>query len=633
MATRLKTVEYCFPVLASLVNNTLTNLTQITIYLPEATKTFKNITLRLSMDDIITATGGSITTKTVNLRLGAASYTSIANANTLTNSGENLSLFWIQDFTSHFVSNWTGTSMTCDVQVQINQSTGTTLGMVNVCATLEITYEYDDTATTQIKTVYLPLNAPVGALATSKPGTANATIRALDTYLPEASKTYRRIYIVAQGNMCVAGATTDSTLALQIDTYTQFTSGNHEGALASDRWFRYVADCTSLGIDTSVTHGFYIWGSVARYNHLQAYMVVTYEFNASTTTSVMNSLILPLEMMSPMGGTASTDAQLGEREVFIEEPGTITVCDSAALLFWNQVGTLGGLNVRVNSASYVTYTDTAAALCGSNGLMFRAESAISLARGRNTVKINVYRTDTTDLGFNVGALIFLNYTSGKHTDGVGAHNHTIKWCLASHSTVAAAVLRDVASTGIAIPETNYYITAIGTLNEVMLNNTGTFAGYTALFERLSAEGGPQWIAAYCDISMNDPEVGLLVMVSQIKANFKRFPGDQDADRLALETNRRWRLVCGNSETVFHCLSIYFTYHTITFSVAGTVSGSAGGTVTLDLHRSTSGERVLQTTRAGNGAFSFTWYDDTENVYVSAREDATHVGRSEIGVGA
>lgn len=167
----------------------------------------------------------------------------------------------------------------------------------------------------------------------------------------------------------------------------------------------------------------------------------------------------------------------------------------------------------------------------------------------------------------------------------------------------------------------------------MLNNTGTFAGYTALFERLSAEGGPQWIAAYCDISMNDPEVGLLVMVSQIKANFKRFPGDQDADRLALETNRRWRLVCGNSETVFHCLSIYFTYHTITFSVAGTVSGSAGGTVTLDLHRSTSGERVLQTTRAGNGAFSFTWYDDTENVYVSAREDATHVGRSEIGVGA
>ena len=36
MATRLKTVEYAHPPLAAMVDNTLTNSTQITIHLPEA---------------------------------------------------------------------------------------------------------------------------------------------------------------------------------------------------------------------------------------------------------------------------------------------------------------------------------------------------------------------------------------------------------------------------------------------------------------------------------------------------------------------------------------------------------------------------------------------------------------------
>src|SRR5215216_3528081 len=134
MATRLKTVQYSFPVLASLVNNTLTNFTQITVYLPETgTKTFRKVVARLSCDDIITVTGGTIATRTLGLRLGAVAYTTVSNANVLTNSGENLSLQYTADFTSHFTTNWTGTSMTCDIQALVNQTTGTTLGMVNAC--------------------------------------------------------------------------------------------------------------------------------------------------------------------------------------------------------------------------------------------------------------------------------------------------------------------------------------------------------------------------------------------------------------------------------------------------------------------------------------------------------------------
>ena len=215
MATRLKTVKYAFPALASATNNTLTTLTQITVYLPETgTKTFRSVVATVTCDDIVTATGGTVTTKTLNLRLGGAAYTSVANGNTLTNSGENLSLYLAQDYTAHFTTNWTGTSMTCDFQVQFNQTTGTTLNMVNVCVTLDITYEYDDTSTTQVKTVMVPLNMLVGAMDTA--ATTRDTIPALDTYLPEASKVYRNIHVVVQGNEARNAATTDHTMTLRV---------------------------------------------------------------------------------------------------------------------------------------------------------------------------------------------------------------------------------------------------------------------------------------------------------------------------------------------------------------------------------------------------------------------------------
>ena len=286
MATRLKTVKYAFPALASLTNNSLTTLTQTTIYLPENSKTFKSVTAHVTMDDIVTATGGSLTTKTLNLRLGAATYTSIANANTLTNSGENASFWLSADFTSHFATNWTGTSMTCDFQLQINQSTGTTLGMVNVCVTLDITYEYDDTSTTHIKTVMLPLNAPTGAIATT--ATTYDTIPALDTYLPEASKAYRNIFLVMQGNEARNAATTAHTMTIRVGS-ASVTTGSYEGSLASDRFFRYVYNLTSTYPSTAATQTFQPTATVARVNHFQAYLVVTYEFAPSTSCLLYTS--------------------------------------------------------------------------------------------------------------------------------------------------------------------------------------------------------------------------------------------------------------------------------------------------------------------------------------------------------
>jgi hypothetical protein len=624
VVTRLKTVQYCMPALASITNNTVTAFTTTTLYLPENSKTFRKVVATFTADDIITATGGSFTTKTREFRLGAVAFSSVANANTKTNSGENDTIRLTTDMTSHFQTNWTGTSMTFDFQVTINQSTGTTLGLVNGCLTIDITYEYDDTTTTHVKTVWIPLNMPVGALATTKPASLD-TIPALDTYLPEASKTYRQLFIVMQGNESNAAGTTDFTLQAQIDSLTQLTSGNHEAALASDRWSRYVWDITGLGMTTNATHTWHAWSSTARFNHMQAWMVVTYEFDASTTTSVMNSLLLPMEILSPMGGTTSSDYQRASRELFVQEPN-VTLNKLAFYMFWEQAAAVGGLNIRVGTGSFVAYTDVAAQLCGGNGCMIRndAPTGLSFARGRNTLQLDVYRTDTADLGWNISGFWIVNYTSDIHADGVGAHNHTIIWNLANTSTSAAAVQVQVAATAPIIPESDYYLTAVGTQYLHDTNATG-LGGVSILVERLSAEGGVQWEEAYVDVNQTDVENGMRQFYSQVKDLFLRWPGDLGSDRMNLETNRRWRVISAPNMAAFHHLDLMFTYHTITFAVAGNVTGFTG-TVNLGLHRSATGEKVKSTTRSGDGAYSFTWYDNTEDMFVSAN-DGTKWGQS------
>jgi hypothetical protein len=125
-----------------------------------------------------------------------------------------------------------------------------------------------------------------------------------------------------------------------------------------------------------------------------------------------------------------------------------------------------------------------------------------------------------------------------------------------------------------------------------------------------------------------------MMYSQVRTLFKRFPGDVDPDRMDVEIARRWRVYVNGSTAVtgWIGLNVILTYHTIIYSVADSVSGFSG-TVTLGLHRAGSnanmpGELVKTTTRAGDGSFSFTWYDNTESLYISASDASNIVGRSQ-----
>lgn len=623
MATRLKTVQYAFPVLTTMANNTLTNVPQITVSLPESGKTIREAWVEVSMDDIITATGGTVTTKTINLRLGAAAYTSTTNANAVANTAENVSWQFTREFTSHFTANWSGTSMTCDVQLQINQSTGTTPGMNNVCVILYVTYEYDDTSTTQLKTVLVPLNAPAASPATTK--TSYDTVPALDTYLPEASKTYRSIAVIFLSNT-MSNSTTDFTMSFELSSLGVHTTQIYEGALNTDRFVRYVWDITSY-ITTNSTHSFNMWSSLA--NSMDAplaYMLVTYEFNASTTTSVMNSVNLPMEIDSPMGGTSAADFQRSTREVWVEEPNPVRQ-RLAFYMYWQGANNETGLNARIGTGSFIAYTVTGSgSIAGNKNLMIRNDNptGVPFARGRTTLQMDVYNTSTTQRGGNVGGFWILNYTSDVAAAGIGAHNHTVIVPMYTQSTATATQQYITTANAPIIPEANYFVTGLG-FNVNFMQGV-VQQGFTLKVERTVAEGGLIFERVYSDVSQHDAELGAYDIFAQARSFFGRWANDADTTRLNLETARRYVINSSNAVTWLNHVNMYLTYHSITFTAADTITGFSG-TVNLGLHRVNGGEKVLETSRSGDGSFSFTWYDDTEPLYVVANDGST-VGRSE-----
>lgn len=632
MATRLKTVEFTHPVTAAATNNTLTTATQITVYLPETgTKTFRSVVATLSAMNTSTATG-NITSRLLQCRLGAAAYTANSNANAITTSAEDIYLFHAVNLTSHFQTNWTGTSMTFDSQFTLNGA-GTGSAWTNVNVTLQVTYEYDDTSTTQVKTVWIPLNAPVGALATTKPGAAIDTIPNLSTELPETSKVFRSIHTVVQGNAQHLATTTDATITQQIDATAAHTSGVFESLSGTDYWFRYVWDCSGVLV-TNATNGWYIYASVAtKFNHLQAWLVVTYEFDASASTNVFVSVKMPQDSSSPMGGTTTADYSRFIRPLSIQEPGTITTKQIAFYPFWTQLAAISTLNFRVGTGGFVAYTDGAATTAGSNGAMIRNDAAFTLARGRNTLTADAYRSDATDLGYNLSGFWIVNYTADKPTQGIGAANHTVYWNSGVFYDGTSTNYKVLTAFAPTIPETEYYLTSAGTKLEFYCGGTIAPTGVAITVERLAAEGGVGWENILSDVIVTDPELGIITSYSQIRTLFGHHPTDPAGD-LVFETARRWRILIpsATTQTAWMKLDLMFSYHSISKPVAGTVSGYAGTGVGIpvSIHRTQDGEMVNSTVTTAGGAFTVPVYYDTDTYYVCAQEDATHVGRSAEG---
>jgi hypothetical protein len=301
------------------------------------------------------------------------------------------------------------------------------------------------------------------------------------------------------------------------------------------------------------------------------------------------------------------------------------------------------LTLAVGSQADRTYTQAASVRCGGLTITRRIDAGetggvagITLARGKNTIDYTFFTTNATagNIGSNLSGLLFLNYTSDKATDGDGAHNHTTQWLARPYSTGDLVQKLSYTPTAVPIiPETTYWLTNSGFQFNILTSGTGAAAlGLVYSGEIQAGESyAAGWQDFYTALYSTDAEIGPSQSFCRTRNVFKRWPDDPDIERLDIETSRSLRFDCNVTASVSHQAIQFVTWHSITYAISGTISGSAGGTVQIRAFRTDNDEEVGTTSRTGNGAYSMTWYDNTISVYVVAYESTTLKGTSQQAV--
>jgi hypothetical protein len=631
MALRTKTVKFAAQTKTGVISDAVFDyLAAFTAYAPEtASRTIRAAYLDVSWDDNITATGGTVTEWRVSCQIDSVGASVVTETADIANTGENMAVQLTADFTSYFAANFTGASHGITVGLYVDLSTGTTLQVTNGTAVLVITYEYDDAAQdTRIKTVHIPLEGYLTTLTATLAEAAANQIPALDTFLPEASKVYRSIFFECYANEATT-ATTNFQLGLQLDSEPEHLSGTHTAALNSARFTKYVWQRNDMA--TNVGHTFKARSTVAgRFTMFSVVMVVTYEYSHTSSTAIMNSLQLPFEIPSPLGGTAAADASRFKRKLFIVEPGPIALAQSGVLMTFNESASVGTLNLRVGTQAYRGFTHTSGSIaCGGYCLSRRFDSGavggagVSLARGENSIVIDAYRTSSTILGSNISGLIYLNYTSGKAAQGADAHNHTTYWFM--KRATSAGTLDAVSNWRAYIPAVGYWVTSIG-FELIVLNALASNS--LVLSGQVKAGEGPGsgWRDHYSDSLKAGNEIGASRTYCRARDDYKRRPDDVDGDRMDIETARNFRLYTGGN--TINSINALITWHALSWTIGGDIAGSSGGTVDIRIFRADTHEYWGSTSRVGNGAWSYTVYNNSVQLYAVAYESGTLLGRSD-----
>lgn len=642
MALRTNSVEYAFPLAtATVASATARDFTTITVAIPEnSSRTFRSVILQISAHDLV-GTAADLTAVLMGISIDAVARNDATVTQTLTNSNENQTFILTRDVTSYFQTNFTGTSHTVGCRLTV-----TGLPTSSCTAKLIITYEFQDSAqTTRLKTVRIPMDGYNGNLTNgslTNMGGITGQIPALDTWLPEASKTYRDIFFETWGQ---TGTTTtgDATLTMRFYGTTDLTTV-YGAALNSDRPIRRIDKLlATLPTNAAQTVSAQTNAAGSLFPCLGGMLVVTYEYDHSTTTTVMNSLLIPaIDESGWVGGPTTADRSRFLRTVRITEPTTITLQQSGVIMTFNDAAGVS-MDVRCGAQSSRVYTVPSTQRCGGISITKRFDSGAAgggagytFVRGSNDIVIDFFSTSSTSgsIGSNVSGLIILNYTSGKATEGTYAHNHTTFWTNRPYTAgLVNPRLQYTPTTTPTIPETEYFATSIGYQLTLQTSSGNTQFSFSFLGEIQSAEtanNGAGWLDFYTALYATDAEIGPSVSWARARDDFKRWPGDS-ADRVDLEVTRDYRFDVSVANAGLFQVQKIITYHAMLFPIEGAIFGSGGADVTIIAYRISDGTILGQTSRTGDGVYSIPWYDDYEEVVVVAYASATLEGSSKIDV--
>ena len=651
MATRTKTVEYAFTTnTANLALATRYDFAAVTLDIEEtSSRVFKSVIIQVTSRSSA-ATAQSLTSYLLGIKLGAVAFNDSTTTFTITDTGDHQSFMFHRDVTSYFTTNYGGAAtQTCQVGVQFGA-----VAMINISCKLIITYEYDDSsATTRTKTVKIPLESNTSNLTATLAQLGTNQIPILtggSGILPENTITIKDYFFEIWSAEGHDSGVTDDQLGLQIDAEAETLFGSLEQALDTNVWMHVLWKRTDLIAGSGSTHAFNCRGTTTgRLGGIHVVLVVTYSYDHSASTSVLNSLELVITTDGGnMGGSTSADQNVTTFNFYIEEPATIALKQSGIQLFYN-FGSFANPTVSIacgsQTARNYAYTYVVNAPATGYAIMHRIDSSagagsagITLARGLNTLTLKYFNNNASNFaagGAGIKARMYLNYTSGKHADGDGVHCHTIRYAVDMGPQAMATNGRRITSAFAPnIPETNYWVNGIDL--DLLLLKGGSRDWATVGVEQLSGEGPADgWLDAVAwTQNIGSSEICCWEIPLNIGKYFKRHPTDPDTSRVALETSRKYKYSTTMDNNAvdagFVSLIMCINYHGIVFDVNGSVTGYTGGGSGIDIrvHNATTHEYIQTTSTSAGGSFSTVWYDDVADIYCTAIQDSTHHGRSD-----
>lgn len=651
MAIRQKTVEYPIGIrTTTLAAATRHDFSAVTLYIPETTdRTFRSVYVELTVHDAQSATSSraNLSSWLLGARLGAAAFSDTTVTTTVTDSGEQTAFrFYGPEWAAYFNTNFgTGTSQTFELGVQFGTSSATNpVIWQNISTKLVITYDYDDAAAAKVKTIRIPLESNTGGLTTTLASIGSNQIPALDTYLTEASKTYRAIWFEVDGNESNT-ATTSYNFAVALDSEGEVQFGQVIQACNSSRDLAFIWVRNDL--DTSSAHDFKARVSVTgrTYANLSVTLCVTYEYNEASTTTVTNQVLLPFSATCYLWASADTEAHRFAWDLWLGEPGTLTLMQSAVVMRYS-MATVGNPSVKVGGQTARTYTAALGSLaCGEYSLQHRFDSGgaagsgltVNSAGTKTQLVVDLYASATRRIA--PAGYVVLTWASDKSPSGTGAHLSTRKKLLLPSSAIASSTGEQAFAVSCAdLPETAPFVVAVGFVSTFICTMTALASSYVE-GEIGSGEGfGDGWCTVIATANASGAEVATQTAIggcsdSSGLAAWRRYPDDIAPCRLDLEASRDWKAYGSTGRSI--SLECWYSYsgHVFDTSIDGSTSaaitGSNGGTVTIGLHDAATGELLRQTTRSGDGAFSLSW-GDPRPVFTEAIEDATSLGRGATG---
>ncbi len=598
------------------------------LYFPEtSSRDFKSIGLEISFRQCLTSTF-DIFGFSAELQLEGASPFTVSSSATIVNTAEHISLLaGPLDFTNYFNTNYNAASSSLSCSLNIYASITSSLGAANTgsafrnfTAKLVSTYEHEDTDTKYLKTAIIPFNSPADSIATSL--TTYGTIPKLSGsggFLPEAGVTIRDYFFEIEGNYSVSTAT-DLTLqsCITSSTYSATnTFGTMESALISDTYDRFIwAIPTSSLPNLEASHSFQMALNSSGYRHIPSTMYVTYEYDKTNTTRLLNTLLVPQYIQSPLGATVEESQSFASRTFKVLD-SNLELKDSAFRMYWNDISSIGTLNVKVgNQTSYGSYVDGGSTICGGKSIQHIISTsslgeALTLTRGDNTISVQAYGTSTV-LASNVNGLYIINYHSDVPANGIDYATkyhifNTLEFQNVGVTTTAYSSNPPLSVTG------STYAIGQGVLRIAFGAGSN---GFTYTTKRLANEGinGLGYVSLYDDALLTDAEIGSYWIVMGYGEGMGRYNEAPSLIYANPYSNRRYRFYqILNNRFGLQGLTNLSRY---TYPLSGSIYGYTGdgSGYTVNIYNASDDALLFTLTTTVGGLFNTTWYDDTNLMY-------------------